>query len=204
MKRKPKIPMLNLQIMFCHHTMVGSREQAVYPGPSRFDPISGGIYLRPDKDCFQLKKNGVKIVQPGMQDFKYEIGGNDTRSGLCKAMLIRSDEKVVKLNQQQDCISRFQAMRVDIPEMDCTGCVLRLVVEASANEIFDSCMDVTILKSQASLPQPSQTSMPSSNTKGWICDADGHSYTANGLHMKLDPGSKCINKTDGSFSFQFS
>ena len=147
-------------LVFGHFTLAGSREQATYSGPSRFDPFDGGTYNRPDGNCMTLKSNTPKEIQPGSNLFKFEIGNGDALPGLCMAYLKDANKKTTKLNKQQDCVSEDQAMSVDIPNVDCVGCVLQIRVQAG-NQYFDSCVDITIQKPSTPQKDNLSSSLPS-------------------------------------------
>ena len=135
--------MLIIPICFGHFTMVGSREQRTYSGPERFDPVSGGVINRPDNDCFSLQNLKPKVLIAGKNAFKFEIGANDALPGLCTAYIIKSNGAIEQINTQQDCISNFEEMSVTIPNAQCDGCVLKIVVQAEKQK-FDSCIDIKI------------------------------------------------------------
>ena len=155
--------MLALQFAFGHFALSGSREMATYSDNVHFWPIAGppGTSLRPDGDCMNLKSVPVKTLQPGALSFPFIIGNNAAHIGLCSAYL-EENGKETHLNDQQDCVSQFNAMTVNIPSVQCTNCVLKIKVAAdhlgpSLIEHYDSCIDINITgaSSPAALPSTS-------------------------------------------------
>jgi hypothetical protein len=110
--------MLYLQIVFTHFTMIGSREQSMWPGNERFWPISNSATLRPVDDCLKLKAVAPKAIQPGSNTFPYEIGNGADHTGMCSAFL-EDNGKETALNTELNCMSLHQAMTVDIPNVKC-------------------------------------------------------------------------------------
>ena len=132
--------------------MIGSREQSTYADNQRFYPVSGGATLRPVNDCMKLKAVAPKSIQPGSNTFAYEIGNGASHVGLCSAFLEDSGKETF-LNTQADCISKYKAMTVDIPNVKCDSCTLKIKVAAnhqiSTIENYDSCLDISISGSGA-------------------------------------------------------
>ena len=219
--------MISLTLVFTHFTMSGSREMATYPDNVHFWPISGpsGTSLRPDGNCMTLKSVPSKSVQPGSVTFPFIIGNGASHIGLCSAFL-EENGKETHLNDQQDCISKFQAMTVDIPNIKCNNCVLKIKVAAdhlgpTIIENYDSCLDITIGDSNPTtttqvlanaVATPSFNENPttpvaqpkvappagaSAAPAGYVCSADGKSYIADGYTVQMADGTKCVPTADG-------
>ena len=141
------ICMLYLQVVYSHFTMIGSREQATWPGNERFWPIANSATLRPVDDCLKLKAVTPKAIQPGSNTFQYESGNGASHTGMCSAFL-EDNGKETALNTEINCISLHQAMAVDIPNVKCDSCTLKIKMAANhlvtTIEYYDSCLDISI------------------------------------------------------------
>ncbi len=210
--------MIYLTIIFSHFTLIGSREQKQYSDNQRFYPIAGGGVSRPVSDCTQLPATAVKAISPGVQSFPFEIGNFASHIGLCQAFLIQ-DGKVTKLNEERDCVSINKAMKVDIPNVNCPNCILKIKVAAAHMvtfiEFYDSCLDISIGGPEKSIKfgETSTNTKPKVETpvvappttpvvapvvpatpasQGFVCSADGKSYSINGYTMQMAAGTKCV------------
>ena len=146
--------MLYFQVVYTHFTMIGSREQATWTGNQKFWPVDGGATLRPVNDCMQLQAVAPKAVQPGSNTFPYEIGNGASHIGLCSAFLEEAG-KETPLNTELDCISNKQAMTVDIPNVNCDRCTLKIKVAANHQvttiENYDSCLDISVSGTESTI-----------------------------------------------------
>lgn len=147
-----------------HFTLHGSREQAMYSHNERFWPIRGGNTLRGIKDCLQMPPTTPRSMTPGSSvTLPFEIGGGAAHVGLCTAELVDSATgQATPIGQENNCVSRNQAMTVQIPSsVPCSNCVIKVRVHAThvptTPEDYDSCLDVTFGQGST---QPIPTPVP--------------------------------------------
>ncbi|KAJ1505502.1 hypothetical protein HMI54_000773 [Coelomomyces lativittatus] len=139
----------------CHFTIltpVRSRELQALPfSNEHFYPIEGGNTLRTVKNCLSFPKGEVANGQAGQTlTLKYLIGNGASHVGMCTAELYNSDtsQKIQDIGSLNNCMSKYQAMQVKLPDQACPHCVIRVKVIAThipwAPETYDSCMDISI------------------------------------------------------------